>query len=84
VLRLDYFHGQDALRAVLSTCTEQGWAVRRLNIHRESTTDEGQSVASVTLALAGRGDLVTLAAEIAHLPGVRAARTGDEDLLDEE
>jgi hypothetical protein len=41
-------------------------------------------VASVTLTLAGRGDLVTLAAEIAQLPGVRAARTGDEDLLDEE
>jgi hypothetical protein len=38
----------------------------------------------VTLTLAGRGNLVTLAAEIAQLPGVRAARTGAEDLLDEE
>jgi putative Mg2+ transporter-C (MgtC) family protein len=84
VLRLDYFDGRGVLRTVLSTCTEQGWAVHGLNIHRESTTDDGHRVASVTLTLAGRGDLVTLAAEIAQLPGVRAARTGDEDLLDEE
>jgi hypothetical protein len=38
----------------------------------------------VTLTLAGRASLVTLAAEIAQLPGVRAARTGAEEQLDEE
>ena len=84
VLRLDYFDGQGVLRSVLSTCTEQGWAVHGLEIHRESTTDEGHRVASVTLTLAGRGELMQLAAEVAQLPGVRAARTGDENPLDEE
>jgi putative Mg2+ transporter-C (MgtC) family protein len=84
VLRLDYFDGQGVLRSVLSTCTEQGWAVHGLEIARESTTDDGHRVASVTLTLAGRGDLVALAAEIAQLSGVRAARTGAEEPLDEE
>jgi hypothetical protein len=41
-------------------------------------------VASVTLTLAGRGELMQLAGEIAQLPGVRAARTGAENALDEE
>jgi putative Mg2+ transporter-C (MgtC) family protein len=84
VLRLDYLDGQGVLRNVLATCTEQGWAVHGLEVDRESTTDEGHRVASVTLTLAGRGNLVALAAEIAQLPGVRAARTGAEDQLDEE
>jgi putative Mg2+ transporter-C (MgtC) family protein len=82
-LRLDYFDGQGVLRTVLSTCTEQGWAVHGVEVEREGTTDEGHRVASVTLTLAGRGDLVALAAEIAQLPGVRAARTGAEDADDE-
>jgi putative Mg2+ transporter-C (MgtC) family protein len=83
-LRLDYFDGRGVLRNVLSTCTEQGWAVHGVEVDREGTTDEGHRVASVTLTLAGRGDLVALAAEVAQLPGVRAARTGTEDVLDEE
>jgi putative Mg2+ transporter-C (MgtC) family protein len=84
VLRLDYFDGQGVLRSVLSTCTEQGWAVHGVEVDRESTTDEGRRVASVTLTLAGRRDLVALAAEIAQLPGVRTARTGAEDSIDEQ
>jgi putative Mg2+ transporter-C (MgtC) family protein len=84
VLRLDYLDGQGVLRNVLAACTEQGWAVHGLEVDRESLTDEGHRVASVTLTLAGRGNLVALAAEIAQLPGVRAARTGAEDQLDEE
>jgi putative Mg2+ transporter-C (MgtC) family protein len=84
VLRLDYFDGQGVLRNVLSTCTEQGWAVHGLEVDRESVSDEGHRVAHVTLTLAGRGELITLAAEIAQLPGVRAARTGAEDSFDEE
>jgi putative Mg2+ transporter-C (MgtC) family protein len=83
-LRLDYFDGRGVLRNVLSTCTEQGWAVHGVEVDREGTTDEGHRVASVTLTLAGRGDLAALAAEVAQLPGVRAARTGTEDVLDEE
>jgi putative Mg2+ transporter-C (MgtC) family protein len=84
VLRLDYFDGQGVLRNVLSTCTDQGWAVHGLEVDRESVSEEGHRVAHVTLTLAGRGDLMTLAAEIAQLPGVRAARTGAEESLDEE
>jgi putative Mg2+ transporter-C (MgtC) family protein len=84
VLRLDYLDGQGVLRNVLATCTEQGWAVHGLEVDRESVTEEGHRVASVILTLAGRGNLVTLAAEIAQLPGVRAARTGAEEQLDEE
>ena len=84
MLRLDYYDGQGVLRVVLSTCTEQGWAVHGVDVDREGTTDEGHRVASVTLTLAGRGDLVELAGEIAQLPGVRSARTGAEEPLDEE
>jgi len=84
VLRLDYLDGQGVLRNVLATCTEQGWAVHGLEVDRESISEEGHRVASVTLTLAGRGDLMTLAAEISQLPGVRAARTGAEEPLDEE
>lgn len=84
VLRLDYLDGHGVLRHVLSTCTEQGWAVHGLEVERESVSEEGQRVASVTLTLAGRGDLMTLAAEISQLPGVRAARTGAEEPLDEQ
>jgi putative Mg2+ transporter-C (MgtC) family protein len=84
VLRLDYFDGQGVLRTVLSACTDQGWAVHGVDVTREGTTEEGRRVASVTLQLAGRGDLPTLAAELGQLPGVRAARTGDDDALDEQ
>jgi putative Mg2+ transporter-C (MgtC) family protein len=84
VLRLDYFDGQGVLRNVLAACTEQGWAVHGLEVDRESTTDEGHRVASVILTLEGRGNLVELAGEVAQLPGVRAARTGADELLDEE
>ena len=83
-LRLDYFDGQGVLRAVLSACTEQGWAVHGVEVDREGTTDEGHRIASVTLILDGRGDLVTLAAEVAQLPGVRTARAGVEEPLDEQ
>jgi putative Mg2+ transporter-C (MgtC) family protein len=57
--------------------------VHGVEVHRETVTEEGHRVATVILTLAGRGDLVALAAEIAQLPGVRAARTGAEDLLDQ-
>jgi putative Mg2+ transporter-C (MgtC) family protein len=84
VLRLDYFDGQGVLRTVLSACTEQGWAVHGLDVDREGTTDEGHRVATVTLQLAGRGYLPALAAEVAQLPGVRTARTGADNPLDEQ
>jgi putative Mg2+ transporter-C (MgtC) family protein len=84
VLRLEYLDGHGVLRAVLSTCTEQGWAVHGVEVDREGTTEEGHRVATVTLHLAGRGDLAALAAEVAQLPGVRTARTGADDRLDEQ
>jgi putative Mg2+ transporter-C (MgtC) family protein len=84
VLRLAYLDGHGVLRAVLAVCTEQGWAVHGLEVDREGMTEEGDRVASVILTLAGRGHLPALAAEIAQLPGVRAARTGADDPLDEQ
>jgi putative Mg2+ transporter-C (MgtC) family protein len=84
VLRLEYLDGHGVLRAVLSTCTEQGWAVHGVEVDREGTTEEGHRVATLTLHLAGRGDLAALAAEVAQLPGVRTARTGADDRLDEQ
>ena len=83
-LRLDYFDGRGVLRNVLAACTERGWALHGVEVDREGTTEEGLRVASVTLTLDGRGDLVALAAEIAQLDGVRAARTGAEEPLDEQ
>lgn len=83
-LRLEYLDGQGVLRAALAACTEQGWSVQGLEVDRESVTEEGHRLASVTLTLGGRGNFVALAAEIAQLPGVRAARTGAEEPLDEQ
>jgi uncharacterized membrane protein YhiD involved in acid resistance len=48
------------------------------------STEEGDGVATVLLQVAGRGDLPELAAELAQLPGVRTARTGAEDFLEEQ
>lgn len=84
VLRLAYLDGHGVLRNVLSVCTDQGWAVHGVEVDREGVTEEGDRVATVLLQLAGRGDLPALAAEIAQLPGVRTARTGAEDILDEQ
>lgn len=84
VLRLDYLDGRGVLRTVLASCTDRGWAVRRVVVDREATAEDGRRVAAVTLLLSGRGDLTALAAELAELRGVRAARTGAEDSLDEE
>jgi putative Mg2+ transporter-C (MgtC) family protein len=83
-LRLDYYDGHGVLRNVLSTCTEQGWAVHGIEVDREATDEEGRRVATVALSLAGRGDLPALAAEIAQLPFVRTARTGAAEPLDEQ
>ena len=84
MLRLEYYDGRGVLRNVLSTCTDQGWAVHGVEVDREGTDEEGRRVATVALQLAGRGDLPALAAEIAQLPGVRTARTGAEEPIDEQ
>jgi putative Mg2+ transporter-C (MgtC) family protein len=84
LLRLAYLDGHGVLRNVLAACTEQGWAVHGVEVDREGVTEEGDRVATVVLELAGRGDLPALAAEIAQLPGVRSARTGADDILDEQ
>jgi putative Mg2+ transporter-C (MgtC) family protein len=83
VLHLNYFDGHGVLRTVLAACTEQGWAVRRVEVDREAVDDNGDRVAAVTLQLTGRGDLSALAAELTELGGVRAARTGRDAGFDE-
>ena len=83
MLHLNYFDGHGVLRTVLAACTEQGWAVRRVEVDREAVDDNGDRVAAVTLQLTGRGDLTALAAELTELGGVRAARTGRDAGFDE-
>ena len=83
-LHLEYLDGRGVLRAVLATCTDQGWAVQHVEVEREQTTDDGQRIARVTLYLSGRGDLTALAGELAQLAGVRAARIATGDALDEQ
>jgi putative Mg2+ transporter-C (MgtC) family protein len=82
VLQLSYVDGRGVLRTVLAACTDQGWAVRRVEVDRETVTDDGSRVAAVTLQLTGRGDLTALAAELTELRGVRAARTGGDAPLE--
>jgi putative Mg2+ transporter-C (MgtC) family protein len=82
-LHLDYYDGGGVLRTVLAACTDQGWVVRRVEVDREATADDGRRVAAVTLRLAGRGDLTALAAELTELAGIRAARTGDDEQFEE-
>lgn len=82
-LHLEYVDGRGVLRDVLTTCTDAGWSVERVEVDRESIADDGERLAFVTLHLAGKGHLTDLAAELAQLPGVRTARLGGGD-LDEE
>ncbi|GAA1874248.1 MgtC/SapB family protein [Pseudonocardia ailaonensis] len=84
VLRLSYRDGHGLLRTLIGLCTQRGWAVEDLAIERESFTDDGTRLAAVTLRLAGRGDLTALAGELSEVEGVRSARTGREDALDDE
>jgi putative Mg2+ transporter-C (MgtC) family protein len=53
-------------------------------VDRESVTEDGQRVATVSLRLGGRRDLASLAGEVAQMPDVRAVRTGVDDELDEQ
>jgi putative Mg2+ transporter-C (MgtC) family protein len=84
MLRLEYYDGRGVLRTVLSECTDQGWAVHGVEIDREGIDEDGHRVATVALELTGRGNLAALAGEVAQLPGVRTARTGAEEPLDEQ
>lgn len=80
-LRLGYADGHGVLRAALTTCTARGWAVHGVDVTREEIDGTGTRVAAVTLRLDGRGDLGSLAGELAELPHVRSAATGrDEDV----
>lgn len=83
-LVLDYLDGRGALRNVLAVCTDQGWSVEGVVVDRESVTEDGQRVATVSLRLGGRRDLASLAGEVAQMPDVRAVRTGVDDELDEQ
>ena len=84
VLRLHYTDGQGILRTVLERCTGAGFAVARVSVQRETFTEDGVRIAALTLLLDGRGDLTGLAAELAELPGVRSAATGDGGPADED
>src|SRR5207253_2073413 len=82
-LRLTYLDGHGVLRAVLTACTERGWAVHRVLVNREDTGDAGERLATVTLRLAGKGYLHELAGDLAELPGVRSAEAGESEDPDE-
>lgn len=82
-LYLDYFDGRGVLRTVLAACTDGGWIVRRVEIDREATTEDGRRTAVVVLRLVGRGDLNAFAAELSELPGIRRAVTHGDDRFDE-
>jgi putative Mg2+ transporter-C (MgtC) family protein len=78
-LRLSSADGFGVLRAALTVCTDRGFTVNDIDVTREDLDDSGDRIAAVTLQLAGRGDLSSLAGELAELPGVRAAHTGPAD-----
>lgn len=78
-LRLTYLDGHGVLRSVLTACTERGWSVQRLLVNREGTGATGERMATVTLRLAGKGYLHVLAGDLAELPGVRSADTGEDE-----
>ena len=82
VLRIRYTDGLGVLRAVLARCTDAGFSVADVAVHRESTAADGARVAALTLRLDGRGDLAGLAATLSETAGVRSAETRiapDED-----
>lgn len=79
-LHLEYLDGRGVLRAVLTTCTAEGWVVEHVEVDREAIARDGERVAFVTLHLVGKGDLPALAAELAQLPGVRGAHLSPDDL----
>jgi putative Mg2+ transporter-C (MgtC) family protein len=83
IVQLSYLDGHGVLRAALAVCTGRGWSVQHVDVDHESTSEEGQRIAVVTMRLDGRGDLYDLAAELAELPGVRSTSTGPGEPLDE-
>jgi putative Mg2+ transporter-C (MgtC) family protein len=78
-LSLSYADGFGVLRTALAVCTDRGFTVSDIDVTREDLDDAGDRIAAVTLELVGRGDLGSLAGELAELPGVRAAHTGPAD-----
>lgn len=79
VLRIRYTDGLGVLRGVLERCTDAGFAVAGVSVHRGSTAADGTRVATLTLRLDGRGDLTGLAADLAETAGVRSTRTDLDD-----
>lgn len=75
VLRIRYDDGLGVLRGVLARCTDAGFSVAGVAVHRGSVAADGTRVAALTLRLDGRGDLSSLAAALAETTGVRSART---------
>jgi putative Mg2+ transporter-C (MgtC) family protein len=75
VLRIRYDDGLGVLRGVLERCTDAGFSVAGVSVHRGSVDDDGGRVAALTLRLDGRGDLNSLAATLAETAGVRSAET---------
>jgi putative Mg2+ transporter-C (MgtC) family protein len=82
-VNISYTDGHGVLRAVLTVCTERGFAVAGMHVDREDGGHPGDPggtrTASVTLSLTGRGSLPTLSGELSELPGVLAVGVPTEE-----
>ena len=75
-VHVSYVDGRGVLRAVLTLCTERGFAVAGMTVDREDPGDgTTPRSAAVTLSLLGRRiPLHPLTSELAELPGVLGVR----------
>jgi putative Mg2+ transporter-C (MgtC) family protein len=80
-VHITYVDGRGVLRAVVSLCTERGFAVAGMTVDREDPGDVDGTPrsAAVTLSLLGRIPLHPLTSELAEVPGVLGVRVVAED-----
>jgi putative Mg2+ transporter-C (MgtC) family protein len=91
LLQVSYEDGREVLREVLLTCTQQNFAVSRLQVERASepadAADQNQRVISaerivtVLLEVQGTGSVPKLAARLANIEGIVSVNAGDVNEL---
>nr|WP_090946845.1 MgtC/SapB family protein [Nonomuraea jiangxiensis] len=78
-LHLTYLDRQGALRRVLSTCTDRGFAIAELTVERERDRPDRQII-SIWLLVQGAGPLDELATALMDIDGVLTVTSTDLDI----
>jgi putative Mg2+ transporter-C (MgtC) family protein len=84
LLQICYQDGREVLREVLVRCTQQNFAVSRLQVEKESPAnlqDGADRTVTVALEVQGTGSVSKLAAKLADINGVVSVHAGDVNVV---